>query len=51
MTTEEFRKLMQDKLKEANLQQYTGTIANIICDVYEKGFTDGMEIAIKLLKE
>lgn len=48
MTKEEFRKLVQDKLKEADISNYTKNMAVIICDVYEQGFTDGFEIATKI---
>ena len=48
MTREEFSKLVQDKLKEANISNYTKNMADIICDVYEKGFNDGFEIATKI---
>lgn len=51
MTTEEFRKLVQDKLKEANLSNYTSNIADIICKVYDKGFNDGFEVGIKFAKK
>lgn len=47
MTEEELRKLVQDKLKEANLSQYTTSCTNIICEAYNKGFNDGFEIATK----
>lgn len=48
MTEAEFRKLVQDKLKEANLSSYTKNMTDIICDVYEKGVNDGFEIGTKI---
>lgn len=48
MTEEEFRKLVQDKLKEANLSSCIKDMADIICNVYEKGFNDGFEIGTKI---
>ena len=48
MTEEEFRKLVQDKLKEANLSQYTTSCTDIILEAYNKGFNDGFEIATKI---
>lgn len=50
MTEEELRKLVQDKLKEANLSQYANKITSIICDVYEKGVNDGFDIITKVKK-
>lgn len=48
MTVEEYRKLVQDKLKEANLSSCIKDMADIICNVYEKGFYDGFEIGTKI---
>lgn len=48
MTEEEFRKLVQIKLAEANLSQYANKITDIIGEVYMKGLTDGFDIGTKI---
>lgn len=48
MTEEEFRKLVQIKLAEANLLQYTNKITEIIGEVYMKGLMDGFNIGTKI---
>lgn len=48
MTEEEFRKFVKMKVSEANLTQYANRIADIISEVYMKGFTDGFDIGTKI---
>lgn len=48
MTEEELIKLMRVKMAEANLKKHTTDIANLLCDIYMKGFTDGFDIGTKI---
>lgn len=51
MTGQEIRGMMQEKLKNAGLQESINKISEMLVDAYDKGFNDAMDLIQKIHKQ